>query len=78
MASGVPFVCADLAVLREIITDGKNCRTFKAASSRDLLSVIQSVRSNYSESLELARVAIEEVQQYSWHGRASRIRDAMI
>jgi glycosyltransferase involved in cell wall biosynthesis len=78
MASGVPFVCADLTVLREVITDGKNCRTFKAGSSRDLLSVIHSVRSNYSESLEHARAAIEEVQQYSWHGRASRIRDAMV
>ena len=77
MASGIPFICSDLPVLKEIITDKQNCRVFRNGSHHDLVALIESMRLDYSGALDLAERALIDVQQFSWNGRAAKISETM-
>lgn len=73
MSSGRPILCADLTVLREVITDEENGLFFQADDPRSLAAGIERLRTDRTLADSIAAAAISDVGQYSWEERAKRV-----
>ena len=56
-AAGLPIVCSDLPVLREVTVDGRNALYFKPADSRDLADKLEVLINNRNLRLEFGKVS---------------------
>lgn len=72
MASGTPIAASDLPSIREVLDESSAC-FFRPDDSRDLARAIDETFERYAQAQERAKVALEEVREYSWQKRAEKI-----
>ncbi len=73
MAAGRPILAADIPSFREILSDG-NAYFYEADNASNFAQQVESIFKNYSEAEEKGRLALGDVQQYSWLKRAEGIK----
>lgn len=64
MAAGLPVVCSDIPVLREVC--GSAARYFDPHSAEDLAKVVGEVVSNAKVQHKLRQAGFERIKQFSW------------
>lgn len=77
MAAGVPILASDLPSIREILTHGRNGWLVPAGDPKALAEGMRYLMENLSLSASLARQARQDVEQYTWSGRAGEILEAI-
>lgn len=74
MSWGLPILCSDLPVLREVLCDGDNAMLLKPDDPQDWARALQALQQDTDLRQSLARKARSDfLQHYSWEGRAKRI-----
>jgi glycosyltransferase involved in cell wall biosynthesis len=75
MCAGRPIVASDLPSIREIIVHGRNGLLATAGDAAALTSAIRRLLDEPALGHALARQAFDDVAQYSWERRASRVSE---
>lgn len=73
LASGKLIICSNLNVLKEIITNGKNCIIIKNLKKLNWLKEIQSVNNNLQRINKIKKNAHETSKKYTYFNRAKEI-----
>jgi glycosyltransferase involved in cell wall biosynthesis len=73
MASGRPIICSNLPVITEVLEDRRNALFFEADDPVSLSAAVSELVGKPDLRTQLAAVAREDVQAYSWKSRAARI-----
>ena len=74
MSWGLPILCSDLPVLREVLCDGDNAMLLKPDDPQDWARALKALQQDTDLRQSLARKArCDFLQHYSWEGRAKRI-----
>ena len=73
MAAGVPIVATDLPSIREVLRHGENAWLVPPGDPKALAEGIRYLLENPELSQKLAKQAREDVKQYTWKSRASKI-----
>jgi glycosyltransferase involved in cell wall biosynthesis len=73
MASGVPIVCADLPVLREVLGDPPAAVMVPPDTPAALADAIRRTIDDHDASNGIARVAADRVKEFTWDRRAEAI-----
>lgn len=73
MASGRPIIASDLPVIREVLQHDVNAVLYEPESADALAHAVLRLSQDKGLGRRLASRAWEDVQQYSWDNRASRI-----
>ncbi|KKT57895.1 MAG: Glycosyl transferase group 1 [Candidatus Giovannonibacteria bacterium GW2011_GWC2_44_9] len=74
MASGRPIVASDLPSLREILTE-KEALFFRSNDAADLVRAIKEILQDPTRAEQLAKNALQKVQNHTWSNRAHRAID---
>lgn len=77
MASGRPIVASKLSSISEILND-RNSVLVKPDDVDSLMAGIKKLLDNKAFGEELAKKALEDVQNYAWQKRAAKILDFII
>ncbi len=77
MAAGTPIVATDLESVREVLTDGDNALLVPPGDPGALASAITRLLLNPGLADRLRRTAFEQVSDFTWDVRATRIIGAM-
>lgn len=77
MASSVPIVSSDLPSIREVL-DESMTNFFTPDDPTDLARVIKYTLAHLDEARNKAKVALREVEKYTWQNRAQAIKDFVI
>jgi glycosyltransferase involved in cell wall biosynthesis len=78
MAAGVPIVATDMPSLREVLQHGENAWLVQPDDPSSLAQGIQYLLENRDLAVALARQAAQDVQGYTWEGRAAQILQRMV
>ena len=74
MASGKPFVCSDIPVLREILSHNENCLLCPADNLESWASAIKMLSENQALRKQLSENAFADLEKmYTWHVRSTNI-----
>lgn len=73
MAAGRPIVASDLPSIREVLRDGMNALLVTPGDPTALSSAVDRLLKDPALAARLARAALDEVPNYSWHRRAERL-----
>ena len=73
MAAGVPIVATDLPSIREVLRHGENAWLVPLGAPKALAEGIRYLLANTEIAQKLAKQAREDVKQYTWKTRASKI-----
>ena len=76
MASGRVILTSDIPVLREVLNE-KNAAFYIPEDINDLVKKFTELMNNQSMREELSRRALQDVLQYSWQDRMSKIMHSM-
>jgi glycosyltransferase involved in cell wall biosynthesis len=74
MAAGRPLVCSDLPSSREFLRDGENALLVPPGDAEALAQAIRRLLGDRALAERLARRAFEDARQYTWDGRAAKLR----
>jgi glycosyltransferase involved in cell wall biosynthesis len=73
MASGVPILSSNIGSIPEVLNE-ENAYFFDPEDINDAVNKLKCIKQNYSEALERAKQAYEDVKtNYTWDIRAKRI-----
>lgn len=78
MAAGRPIVASDLAVFREVLSDGENALMYPASSPDGLATAVRRLLGDGDLSAALADQASRDVLEYGWTRRAERILSRVV
>ncbi len=77
MAWGLPIICSDLPVLREVLTDQKNALLVEPDSPQDWINALKSLGENQTLKKDLSMTTRNEfLAKYTWTSRARAILSA--
>lgn len=78
MAHGIPIVCSDLPVLREILSHGRNAWLVSPDSLEDWIAAVRTLAIDSALRAKLAEAARQEIEaKYSWDHRAERVLEGL-
>jgi glycosyltransferase involved in cell wall biosynthesis len=78
MASGVPFVCSEISVLKEVLQNERNCLLVTANELPEWIRAIDRLKGDREIRQSLAVSAFSDIEQhYSWNNRAKKILNQM-
>lgn len=72
MASGKPVITSNIGTLLEIF-NSKNAYLFDPEDIDQFVEKVEEVRKNYDKAKKKAKLAREEVEEYTWEKRTERI-----
>ncbi len=67
LASGTPYVCSDIEVLKEVTEEGKGGLLFKRTNYKDLASKIEFLLKNKELYKEKQKEAKQLIKKYDWN-----------
>ena len=73
MATGRAIVASDLPAIREVLQDDKNALLVPAGDPAALARAIERLTADREMAMRLARQALDDVADYTWERRASRL-----
>ncbi len=74
MSSGIPFICSDIAVLREVLGNKRNCLLCAPDVTQEWIDAVDLLKNNQQLRADIGRQAREEfLANYTWKTRASNI-----
>jgi glycosyltransferase involved in cell wall biosynthesis len=74
MASGKPILASDLPVLREILTDGVNCKLASPDDPSEWVKALELLVQDRAYAMKLGDVAKKElIEKYTWKCRAQKV-----
>lgn len=73
MTCGLPIISANLPSMMEILKNERNCLFFEAEDEKDLANKIDALLKNNDLRKKLYINNIQDVQEYTWDGRAEKI-----
>ena len=73
MAAGRAIVASDLPAIREVLQDDKNALLVPAGDPAALARAIERLTADRDMAMRLARQALNDVADYTWERRASRL-----
>lgn len=72
MASGVPMLASDLVSIKEVL-NSENAFLFNPENVMDFIEKIKYIEANYQEADKKAKLAFENVKNFTWQKRAENI-----
>lgn len=73
MASGKPILASAIPSVTEVLEDGRNCLLVEPGSTASLGMGIRKILGDRQFADAIARVAREDVRNYTWEGRVKKI-----
>ncbi len=74
MSYGIPLICSDIPVLREVLKDGENSLLVQPDESAQWVRAIQKISSDKELQISLSERARQDFEtMYSWNIRAKNI-----
>lgn len=78
LSSGRPFICSNIGVLLEVVTDNVHARVFEAGDHEGLASLVEQARDDISVFEKTVPNALQLASSYSWGVRARQIREVLM
>lgn len=73
MALGLPIVAANVASVREVLTDGVNARLFEGGNADSLAKALTEVATDKEFANKLSKQAVQDAQGYTYEIRAKKL-----